>query len=418
MEQPLKNRYVAVLDILGFKGKLLELGASKLFEVYKSSIRKANKIFAEKHEVVTVHTFLRPNTFEEVTNHTSHQSIDAYTRLEQPIVFSDSIILFSKNDTQDSLIELCNYASTIFKIFLIHELPIRGAITFGSCILMPDSKIFLGEAIVNAHIIEQSLDVIGIVVDPGVPSKHFDHESTLVMTKSGSRKYLIPKFNPENAAGIYIDKLNVNFGNCQEKAPAQLQKRYEQSKEIFSIMTSGDKKCTSETDHSESKPVVFSNKIFDDIFKTATKALPCNYFDLPISSAPSSYRERVYCYELYHQMRKLWPEECEYTLNGEVDKAGHPDFRNNRKIPDFLIHRPGFPDNFLIIEVKSSSVSESADLDKLRDFIEYGYRRAIWLLVGQNAGSTAAEFISKIDNDENIEIWVHEHCSEPAKRFE
>lgn len=416
MEEPLKHRYVGVLDILGFKAKLLELGASKLYKVYENSIQKANENFAAKHEVEIVHSFLRLSTFEEITTRTSHQSIDAYTSLEQPVVFSDSIILFSKDDTQDSLIELCNYASTIFKIFLIHELPIRGAITFGSCILMPDSKIFLGEAIVNAHIIEQSLDVIGIVVDPEVPSKHFDHEFTLVMTKSGPRRYLIPKFNPENSAGIYIDQLKAHFDNCQKKAPAQLQNRYKQSEEIFSIMTSGDKTCTSEADHSESKPIVLSNTIFDDIFKRATKAVPSDYFDLPISSAPSSYRERVYCYELYHQMRKLWPEGCEYALNGEVDKAGHPDFRNNRKIPDFLIHRPGFPDNFLVIEVKRSSLSESYDLDKLRDFIRYGYRRAIWLIVGENAGNTAARYVSEIENEEKIEIWVHEQSAQAAKR--
>jgi hypothetical protein len=37
-----------------------------------------------------------------------------------------------------------------------------------------------------------------------------------------------------------------------------------------------------------------------------------------------AYRERVYCYELYHQMRRRWPLNCEYSLNGEVDKRGHP----------------------------------------------------------------------------------------------
>jgi len=48
---------------------------------------------------------------------------------------------------------------------------------------------------------------------------------------------------------------------------------------------------------------------FTQIFRDATAAIPPEYFLLPIHGADPVYRERVYCYELYHQMRGLWPAE-------------------------------------------------------------------------------------------------------------
>ena len=43
-----------------------------------------------------------------------------------------------------------------------------------------------------------------------------------------------------------------------------------------------------------------------DILRQATAAIGRDYFLLPIHGAAPVYRERVYCYELYHQMRLRW----------------------------------------------------------------------------------------------------------------
>lgn len=45
----------------------------------------------------------------------------------------------------------------------------------------------------------------------------------------------------------------------------------------------------------------------------------------------------------YHQMRSIWPAGP-YTLNGEVDKAGHRklrELRADKSKPDLLVHIPG-----------------------------------------------------------------------------
>jgi hypothetical protein len=126
------------------------------------------------------------------------------------------------------------------------------------------------------------------------------------------------------------------------------------------------------------------------ILRNATRAIELRYFHLAVDGGPPIYRERVYCYELYHQMRRRWPRDCPYCLNGEVDKAGHPILPKlgvDRAIPDLLVHQPGsMRGNYAIIEVKSSRATPAEiinDLKKLDLFIRnLRYQRAIYLVYG------------------------------------
>src|SRR2546422_1048686 len=103
----------------------------------------------------------------------------------------------------------------------------------------------------------------------------------------------------------------------------------------------------------------------------ATAAVPFDYFQLPIAGLEDPrYRERVYCYELYHQMRMRWPSDFRFSLSGEVDKNGHPLVRGNSldyAKPDFIVHVPGVMDhNLLVVEVKAFTLNREAittDLD-------------------------------------------------------
>jgi hypothetical protein len=62
------------------------------------------------------------------------------------------------------------------------------------------------------------------------------------------------------------------------------------------------------------------------------------YFQLPVAGKEEpEYRERVYCYELYHLWRCHWPKGFRFSLCGEVDKKGHPLVRGEPK-PDYLVH--------------------------------------------------------------------------------
>lgn len=125
----------------------------------------------------------------------------------------------------------------------------------------------------------------------------------------------------------------------------------------------------------------------------ASAEVASEYFHLPVAGAEEpAFRERVYCYELYHRWRCHWSEGFPFSLNGEADKQGHPLIPGAWK-PDFVVHVPGqmTKSNLLVVEVKSANgnVKKMAeDLEKLASF-----RRDLRDDQGRPAGYHAAYFL-------------------------
>jgi hypothetical protein len=134
--------------------------------------------------------------------------------------------------------------------------------------------------------------------------------------------------------------------------------------------------------------------VFGAILADAASRVTAPFFQLPVAGLEdATYRERVYAYELYHQLRLLWPLDlARYSLGGEVDKAGHPLVRGNdldRTKPDLIAHVPGDMDwNLAVVEIKSARVEQDAverDLRKLAAFCDPDrgrYTSAYFLVYG------------------------------------
>ncbi len=169
-----------------------------------------------------------------------------------------------------------------------------------------------------------------------------------------------------------------------------------------------------------------------EILHKATAAIGNDYFCLSIHGHNSVYRERVYCYELYHQMRRLWPDDSPYRLNGEVDKSAHPYFQGpdlGKPKPDLLVHQPGTGRYYhAVIEVKSVDGQDiQKDLETLSLFRTGfrtglpGYERAIYLIYGDgDRADTALARIRKcaanIAHLAAIELWLHSATQVSARR--
>lgn len=113
----------------------------------------------------------------------------------------------------------------------------------------------------------------------------------------------------------------------------------------------------------------------------ASQAVGPSYFLLPIARRDRPIkRERVYCYELFHQLRSAL-HDSELALFGEPDKRRHPDFPPIN--PDFILHTPGHHrDNAAVIEVECRLGLEHLikDLRNLRIMRDRGYQTLILLL--------------------------------------
>lgn len=116
----------------------------------------------------------------------------------------------------------------------------------------------------------------------------------------------------------------------------------------------------------------------DEIIELIKDALDCvgdEYFGVHVAYQPEYIRrERVFCYELYHQMRCLQKSRGldEFKLHGEIDKRGYSLLReDDRKNPDFIFHVPGsMRDNFVVAEVKGDLKADTAykDIETLSKF--------------------------------------------------
>ncbi|MGO9246200.1 MAG: hypothetical protein ACLP0A_14175 [Verrucomicrobiia bacterium] len=124
-----------------------------------------------------------------------------------------------------------------------------------------------------------------------------------------------------------------------------------------------------------------------ELVKTGLTQVKPGYFKLKTTYEPSGIvRERVFCYELYHKVRSMMKDDDALSLNGEIDKRGHRDFKKrDQKNPDFVFHIPGeFAGNTVIVEVKGSVKDPSGILKDfavlLRFIKEYQYLAGIFIL--------------------------------------
>jgi len=167
------------------------------------------------------------------------------------------------------------------------------------------------------------------------------------------------------------------------------------------------------------------NQDFQYLLKSLIKAaekVEAHYFQLPIAERDEPiYRERVYCYELYHQLRCILGNSFPYKLNGEVDKSGHPIIRNAKK-PDFIIHKPSYMKyNLAVIEVKPVTVRDRLnelreDLETLKWFLNKAeYYRAVMLIYGNINGVLPENIKQEIENTRDSKIIVLWHSKPNMK---
>lgn len=161
---------------------------------------------------------------------------------------------------------------------------------------------------------------------------------------------------------------------------------------------------------------------FIDCLKKAGKNMKDeHYFQLEVAESEDYFfRERVYCYELYHHLRNVLAEDFPYKLDGEVDKGGHPIIHSYQ--PDFIVHKPGNMKNLAVIEVKPLTVKNHLkrldhDLRKLKYFRcdDPDYKYPIMLIYGDGRSELSKKIISRISKfGEKILLLWH---SGPGKEL-
>ncbi len=151
--------FVALFDILGFSDICNDNDPQKLY----TFIRRLLNI--EKYS--SNPEWCRNNIEGEVTpeklDNLKHPQLPEYGL--NRLVFSDTILYFTKDTSFDSFFDLLIASTDITQIFALHTFPLRGAISCGDVLFDEQNNILLGKAIVNAHEAESSQKWMGTIID-------------------------------------------------------------------------------------------------------------------------------------------------------------------------------------------------------------------------------------------------------------
>lgn len=163
------------------------------------------------------------------------------------------------------------------------------------------------------------------------------------------------------------------------------------------------------------------------IFLQAASNVPEIYFDVPIAGTSNTiYREQVYCYELYHQIRLLLTDSAIIKLFGEIDKGGHPliaSTKFKRYKPDFIFHRPNkMNQNLIAVETKTVDARKSSVISSAEQFVNFvkdgAYKLGIFYVYGNRKKIPEKFNIAFTQHMKNqstdfVLLWQKHHGEEP-----
>lgn len=136
------NRFVVFLDIMGFKDFVQRNPHDVVFEKMKriADLRQKLETYSSKQ--------------------TSYE--DADYELEV-INYSDSIMIFSKNDSQNAF-ESIKIAAMWFMAFAIKDgIPLKGAVAHGTISIEKDKHIYFGQPLIDAYLLQEEVHYYGVV---------------------------------------------------------------------------------------------------------------------------------------------------------------------------------------------------------------------------------------------------------------
>jgi hypothetical protein len=224
-----KRRYVAYLDILGFRTMLEKYGAEEVASLYRQALRRVRQLVNSDVQMQT------PGG--------APQSVPWFENIEGVVAFSDSIFIFA-NERHDSLAVICHAVYGAFQVFLSMGMPLRGAISFGEIEVDLANQIYVGDPIVRAYHLAESLDVIGLVIDSTIQKPWFAVPINVVTQKKTMRRTNSIKSLavPVTGFGVNVDKNEWPgiFKKLRRRAGYKQAGRYKNSEQIVAAMLNID----------------------------------------------------------------------------------------------------------------------------------------------------------------------------------
>lgn len=136
------NRFVAFLDIMGFKDMVMRKSHEDIYDALNGFSKMSEQI----------------------------ERIKPISDLVYITKFSDSIVIFSKNDNIETLGNFIAIVNIIFAEALIREIPLKGGIAHGKISVNKSRAIFFGQPIIDAYLLEEDVYHYGVACHSTIDS--------------------------------------------------------------------------------------------------------------------------------------------------------------------------------------------------------------------------------------------------------
>jgi hypothetical protein len=152
---PTCNRYVAYIDIMGFKDMIARMPHN---EIYKTMMKVAYSKAA--NEVMSC--------------------VESDATLVKTTTYSDSIMIYSRDESNDSLKAFMSTVSGLAYDLLVECcIPYKGSVAFGLMTLDITNSIFFGQPLIDAYLLQEELYFYGIIIHGSAEQKMKDSNSTM-----------------------------------------------------------------------------------------------------------------------------------------------------------------------------------------------------------------------------------------------
>lgn len=171
-----EKRFVCFLDIMGFKDLVMRNSHNEIYQMLEDLAKKRNTL-----DTTTVANYEQ--------------------NLIKTVSFSDTIVIFTKTDSQECL-ELLTFAvSWLFAKAIEKEIPMKGALACGDMSVNINQQIFFGQPLIDAYLLQEDVSFYGIVLHNSAERKLNEfgndligrerYHDCLVSLKSGKIKHYI-----------------------------------------------------------------------------------------------------------------------------------------------------------------------------------------------------------------------------------
>lgn len=136
LEENLVERYIAYLDVLGFKELVFQKNLTALEEYFLTVNKSLATLKSEQNKI-------------------------------ESFIISDSIILIVPDSTEDFKLML-RAIQTIQSELIFKDIWIRGAVSFGEIFYDKMLNLIIGKGIINAYLLEQEAKFPRVIIDPKI----------------------------------------------------------------------------------------------------------------------------------------------------------------------------------------------------------------------------------------------------------